>query len=101
MKDTNKNHKKMKTIKFLAVLLISVVSFTSCESDDSLTYTAQPVGEFTFSNTFLSEYILTPSTAGNLGERFTWADANFDIQTDKKENVLYLPYYVVKGKKWR
>jgi len=27
--------------------------------------------------------------------------ANLDIQTDKKENVLYLPYYVVKGKKWR
>lgn len=24
--------------------------------------------------------------------------ANLDIQTDKKENVLYLPYYVVKGK---
>ncbi len=85
MKDTNKKYRTMKTIKFLALLLITVVGFNSCESDDSLTYTAQPSGEFTFSNSFLSEYILTASTSGNLGERFTWNDADFDIPT----NVTY------------
>lgn len=82
MKDTNKKYKTMKTIKFLALLLITVVGFNSCETDDSITYIAQPSGEFTFSNSFLSEYILTASTSSNLGERFTWNDANFDIETN-------------------
>ena len=72
----------MKTIKFLALLLITVIGFNACESDDSLTYTAQPNGELAFSNSFLSEYILTPAASGNLGERFTWNDADFDVETE-------------------
>ncbi|TDY13914.1 SusE domain-containing protein [Meridianimaribacter flavus] len=75
----------MKNIKILALLIISVIGFNACESDDSLTYIAQPTGEFTFSNSFLSEYTLTTATSSNLGERFTWDDANFDIPT----NVTY------------
>ncbi len=81
MKDINKINKTMKTIKFLALLLITVIGFNACESDDSLTYTAQPNGELAFTNSFLAEYILIPSAAGNLGERFTWNDADFDIET--------------------
>jgi starch-binding outer membrane protein SusE/F len=82
MKDINKKIITMKTIKFLALLLITVIGFNACESDDSLTYTAQPNGELAFSNSFLSEYILTPAASGNLGERFTWNDADFDVETE-------------------
>ncbi len=82
MKDINKKSKTMKTMKFIALLLISMVCFNACESDDSLTYIAQPNGEFTFSNSFLEEYVLTPSASGNLGERFTWDDADFDVETN-------------------
>jgi len=72
----------MKTIKYLALLLITVISFNACESDDSITYIAQPTGELTFTNAFLEEYILIPSASSNIGERFTWSDADFDIQTN-------------------
>ena len=72
----------MKTIKYLALLLITVISFNACESDDSITYIAQPTGDLTFTNAFLEEYILIPSASSNIGERFTWSDADFDIQTN-------------------
>lgn len=75
----------MKKLKFLAVLLISILSFTSCEDDVSLTYIAQPQGEFTFSNTFLPEYVLIPAASKNIGERFTWRAADFDTPT----NITY------------
>lgn len=82
MKDINKNIKTMKTLKLLALMLLAAVSFNSCESDDSLTYIAQPSGELSFSNSFLAEYILIPSASSNLGERFTWSDANFETPTN-------------------
>ena len=75
----------MKNIKFLTLLFISFIAFTACNDDDSITYIAEPSGEFSFTNSFLSEYTLTPQTSGNLGERFTWDNANFDVQT----NVTY------------
>ncbi|MCB0423113.1 MAG: SusE domain-containing protein [Flavobacteriaceae bacterium] len=75
----------MKNIKFLALLFIGLLAFNACEDDDSLTYIAEPSGEFSFTNSFLSEYTLTPGTSGNLGERFTWDNADFGVQT----NVSY------------
>lgn len=73
----------MKKIKIIALLLVSLIGFNSCTNDDSeLTYVAQAPGEFNFSNTFLGEYILTPSTSGNLGERFTWDAADFGVETN-------------------
>lgn len=73
----------MKNIKILTLLFLTVIGLTSCLDDDSnLTYIATPTGEFVFSNSFSSEYVLTPATARNLGERFTWGDADFDIQTN-------------------
>lgn len=75
----------MKKIKFIALFIISLISINSCQDDDGLTYIAEPSGEFAFSNTFLSEYILTTDTKGNLGERFTWNSADFGVQT----NVSY------------
>ncbi|SFZ95203.1 SusE outer membrane protein [Flaviramulus basaltis] len=75
----------MKKIKILAVLLISILSFISCEDDTSLEYIAQPQGEFTFSNSFLSEYVLIPAASNNIGERFTWDAADFGTPT----NITY------------
>ena len=75
----------MKNIKFLTLLFIGLLAFNACQDDDSLTYIAEPSGEFAFTNTFLSEYTLTTATAGNIGERFTWNDADFGVQT----NVTY------------
>lgn len=76
----------MKNIKILTLLFLTLIGFTSCLDDDNnLTYVAAPAGEFTFSNSFLSEYVLTPATANNLGERFTWNSADFGVQT----NITY------------
>lgn len=72
----------MKKIKFIALLFLSLACFTACIEDDSITYVAEPSGDLTFSNDFLPMYVLSPSAASNIGERFTWDDANFDIQTN-------------------
>lgn len=75
----------MKNIKFLTLLFIGLFAFNACEDDTELTYIAEPSGEFSFTNSFLAEYTLTPSTSGNIGERFTWDDADFGVPT----NVTY------------
>tara|TARA_R110001583_G_scaffold30457_1_gene105246 strand:- start:1601 stop:2821 length:1221 start_codon:yes stop_codon:yes gene_type:complete len=71
----------MKKITILALLILATMGFNSCESNDRLEFIAQAPEEFTFSNSFLNEYILTTAASGNLGERFTWNDANFDVPT--------------------
>ncbi|WP_370479956.1 SusE domain-containing protein [Tamlana flava] len=76
----------MKNIKILSLLLIAVIGLVSCEQDDELVFTAQePAEGISFSNTFLAEYTLTAAAAKNIGERFTWEDAYFDVPT----NVSY------------
>lgn len=82
MMDINKNTEIMKKIKILALLFISLISFNACQDDDSLTYIAQAPEEFAFSNSFIELYALTPSTANNIGERFTWSTPDFDVQTN-------------------
>lgn len=71
----------MKKITILALLILASIGFNSCEDDDSIQFIAQAPEEFNFSNSFLSEYVLTLATSGNLGERFTWNDADFDVPT--------------------
>lgn len=71
----------MKKIKILLVFLVAVLGFNSCEKDE-LVFTAQvPSDTFSFTNTFLDEYILTSTTSSNLGERFTWESVSFDTPT--------------------
>jgi hypothetical protein len=70
----------MKKIKILLVLFVAAMGFNSC-SEDPIRFTAQEPGEFTFTNSFSAEYILTPATSSNLGERFTWMTADFDTPT--------------------
>jgi len=78
----------MKKIKILTLFILSMIAFNSCLDDDSdITFVAEPAGDFVFSNTFLAEYILTPAASGNLGERFTWNDADFGIQTNVNYEV--------------
>lgn len=87
MKDINlTKSKKMKNIKILTLLFVSLLVFNSCIDDDSsITYVVEPTGEFQFSNTLLTEYVLIPSASGNLGERFTWDNADFGVET----NITY------------
>ena len=76
----------MKNIKILSLLFIAVIGLVSCEQDDELVFTAQePAEGISFSNSFLDEYTLTAAAAKNIGERFTWEDANFGVPT----NVSY------------
>jgi len=71
----------MKKITILALLILATFGFNSCEDDDKFEFIAQAPEEFNFSNSFLSEYVLVPTASGNIGERFTWNGADFDVQT--------------------
>ncbi|MBN4085081.1 SusE domain-containing protein [Flavobacteriaceae bacterium AH-315-B10] len=82
----------MKKMKILALLILAIIGFNSCEDDDALLFIAQAPEELSFTNEFLSEYVLTNATAGNLGERFTWSSADFDVPTvisyDLQKSIL-------------
>lgn len=71
----------MKNIKILGILLIAIISFCSCDINDDFVFTAQEPQGLSFSNSFLEEYVLTQAAANNLGERFTWNDADFGAPT--------------------
>jgi hypothetical protein len=76
----------MKNLKIIGLLIITIIGLNSCDQQDDLVFTAQePVEGINFSNSFLDEYVLTTATSKNLGERFTWNDANFGVPT----NVTY------------
>lgn len=74
-------------IKTLAIFFTLLLSFSSCDTDDDLIFTAVPQGDFEFNNTFLSEYILPAesTTNNNIGAIFSFNEADFDVQT----NVSY------------
>ena len=73
----------MKHLKKLGYLLILAVafSFTACEEDSELLFIDDANSEIAFTNSFLSEYILTFETSSNLGERFTWNTPDFELPT--------------------
>jgi len=72
----------MKKIKILTILFLSVIGLFSCtDNSASLTYIAKPAGNFAFSNAFLSEYVLEPTSSSNVGERFFWNTPDFGVQT--------------------
>ena len=75
----------MKNFKIFSLLILAMIGLNSCETEDDVVFIAQEPGEFVLTNTLLPEYILTASTGSNLGERFTWNSADFDVQT----NVSY------------
>lgn len=59
-----------------------MLALSACTDDDRLTYIAQPEGDIEFTNTFLSEYLLSPSTKNNIGERFIWNSIDFGTPTN-------------------
>ena len=72
----------MKKLTIIGLLMLAFIGFNSCSEDDDLVFTTvAPEEGVVFVNTFLPEYILTPETAGNLAERFTWSSAYFDVPT--------------------
>lgn len=77
----------MKNFIKISLLLTLFLSFSSCEEDDSLEFTAIPQGELEFTNTFLSEYSLPAenSTNNNIGVIFSFNPASFEVPT----NVSY------------
>jgi len=76
----------MKNIKIIVFLIIAALGLNSCDQEDDLVFTAQEPSEgISFSNSFLDEYVLTVAASNNLGERFTWSNANFEVPT----NVTY------------
>ena len=75
----------MKKLSILGLFILALISFNSCETEDDVVYTTDNNGELVFTNNFSAEYILTPATASNLGERFTWDSAVLDVPT----NVTY------------
>lgn len=75
----------MKKLSILGLFIFALISFNSCETEDDVVFTTSNTGELVFTNTFQAEYILTPQTSSNLGERFTWTSATTDVPT----NVTY------------
>lgn len=72
-----------KNIKLLSLIIIAFLSFNSCDQEDDLVFTAQePEEGISFSNSFLDEYVLTVAASKNLGERFTWRNADFGVPTN-------------------
>ncbi len=74
----------MKNLKYIFLICIAVLSVTACQEEDDLVFTAAPQGEFAFTNTFLSEYILPAdnSTNNNIGAIFSFNPADFGVQTN-------------------
>ncbi|WP_338356518.1 SusE domain-containing protein [Yeosuana marina] len=72
----------MKHIKILGLLMLAVITFSSCTQDDDFKFTAkEPSSGISFTNSFLESYVLTPATSSNLGERFTWTSADYGVPT--------------------
>lgn len=71
----------MKKIKILLVMIVAIFGFNSCEKDELVFTVQEPSGTFSFTNSFLEQYILTSAASSNIGERFTWESVNFDAPT--------------------
>jgi hypothetical protein len=75
----------MKKLSIIGLFLLAVISFNSCSSDDGVVFTTPNNSVPTFTNSFLSEYVLIPQASGNLAERFTWNSVTTDVPT----NITY------------
>lgn len=72
----------MKKYTLFLLTIIAFMGFTSCEHDDDVVFVAQPDPEgVMFTNSFASNYLLSPSVSSNLAERFVWNEVDFDAPT--------------------
>lgn len=72
----------MKKLSILGLFIFALISFNSCETEDDIVFTTQTPEGFVFTNSIIDSYVLTASTSSNLGERFTWASADFGVSTN-------------------
>ncbi|WP_179337115.1 SusE domain-containing protein [Winogradskyella ludwigii] len=72
----------MKKLSILGLFIFALISFNSCETEDDIVFTTQTAEGFVFTNSIIDSYVLTASTSSNLGERFTWASADFGVSTN-------------------
>lgn len=71
-----------KNILKLTMVFFAIFAFNACSDDDEITFTAQtPPDQISFTNEFLSEYLLSVQTASNNAERFTWEAPDFGVPT--------------------
>tara|TARA_R110002049_G_scaffold2557_4_gene18965 strand:+ start:16233 stop:17414 length:1182 start_codon:yes stop_codon:yes gene_type:complete len=75
----------MKNLTIFILAFVTILGFNACKTEDDVVFVIQEGDVVAFTNTFSPEYVLTPATSGNLGERFTWDDTNFGEPT----NVTY------------
>ena len=75
----------MKKLSILGLFIFALISFNSCETEDDVVFTTQDPEGFVFTNSTLDNYVLAAATSSNLGERFTWGDADFGTPT----NITY------------
>lgn len=72
----------MKKLSILGLFIFALISFNSCETEDDVVFTTQDPEGFVFTNSILDNYVLAAGTSSNLGERFTWASADFGVPTN-------------------
>lgn len=75
----------MKKLSILGLFIFALISFNSCETEDDIVFTTQEADGFVFTNSTQDNYLLSPATSANLGERFTWMNADFGAPT----NITY------------
>ncbi|WP_369996970.1 SusE domain-containing protein [Winogradskyella sp.] len=75
----------MKKLSILGLFIFALINFNSCETEDDVVFTTQEPDGFVFTNSILDNYVLAAGTSSNLGERFTWGNADFGTPT----NVTY------------
>lgn len=69
-------------ISILIAAFIISIGFNACTDDDNIRFqTVENPDQITFTNNFLSEYVLSQETAGNVAERFLWATPDFGAPT--------------------
>ncbi|NNK40523.1 MAG: hypothetical protein HKP45_07730 [Winogradskyella sp.] len=83
----------MKKFSILGLFIFALISLNSCKTEDDVVFVTDNNGELAFTNSFSAEYVLTPQTSGNLGERFTWEDASVDVPT----NITYQLHKSITG----
>lgn len=71
----------MKKLSILGFFIFALLTFNSCETEDDVVFVANQ-GEFSFTNSFSPQYILTPLTSSNLAERFTWNTPDIGVPTN-------------------
>ncbi len=72
---------KTNALKFM-MLFIAIIAVNACSDDDNIIFTTQaPPEQITFTNEFLSEYLLSRETGQNNAERFTWEAPDFGVPT--------------------